>query len=165
MAADGLFHAASLSLMMRDPARAERLVLLAEGALNAPRAKALNATGMRWGFSPEVTLAAAEKAQGRGDRAGARMRALLTELQALEANGVRSWGASSLRADALAILDDPDGAMKALEQAVGLGWRRTYHVRRTPHFTRFHERADFQELLARVDGLVIAERRRYEGAR
>ena len=133
-------------------------------ALDAPRAKVLNATGLRWGFSAQVTLAAAEKAQGRGERASARMRTLLAELQALEANGVQSWGASSLRADALAILDDRDGAMKALEQAVESGWRRTYHVRRTPHFMPFQDRSDFQQLLARVDALVIEERRRYEGA-
>lgn len=154
-----LRHAALLLLMVKDFATAERLLYMADNAGDAKEVKAREFSDLRGGFSHQVTLASAEKMQGKSQRAKERMQLMLKQLQTLEANGFRGWALHALRGDALAILDDANGAMAALEQAASLGWRRTYHVRLAPHFSSLAERRDMQELLARMDKWMLAEQR------
>jgi TolB-like protein/DNA-binding winged helix-turn-helix (wHTH) protein len=156
-----LFDAAALRLMMHDAEEAERLIHLANGAADAVLTALLNSGNLRWGFSHEVTLAAAESAGGRQQAATQRMQALLRQLDQLEANGVASWGLYSLRADALAIIGNQDAAVIALQRAVELGWRRTYYVRRALHFEPMLGRADLRRVLDAVDKLAAAERSEY----
>jgi tetratricopeptide (TPR) repeat protein len=161
MPARELLDAAMLRLLMHQPAEAERLLRLADESVDVEWTRLLNYADLRWGTSHDVTRASVDKASGRHESAAAQMRRLLAQLDELERNGVVSWGLASLRGDALAIIGDADGAVQALGRAVDSGWRRTYYVRRAPHFAPLLSRSDLQQVLNRADQLIAADRARY----
>jgi hypothetical protein len=53
----------------------------------------------------------------------------------------------------LALKGDPNGAMKALNRAANLGWRRSWWAEREPYFASLRDRGDFRALTSRVDGI------------
>jgi hypothetical protein len=67
-----------------------------------------------------------------------------------------------VRADALGLLGDADGAMRALHRAVDSGWRSARLARRDPYLAQLVGRDDFMELMRRVDRLNASELSLYQ---
>jgi hypothetical protein len=64
--------------------------------------------------------------------------------------GVERYGMYYLRAAALAMRGNADGAMVALGRAAELGWRGATRAQHDPALTSLQSRADFQALLERL---------------
>ena len=71
-------------------------------------------------------------------------------LDRMIAAGVNRNATYELRAKVHALQGQGDEAMRDLEKAVQLGWRRAWWAAHEPYFASLRARSDFQALLAHV---------------
>ena len=155
-----LFLAAREELMLHDAAAARRLL---DKALAAPDLgpRALDDPWYeRQGDSEDVVFALAELGVGERDSAHRRLDALLARLDRLKRGSVERYGVYKLRAAALTLRGDFDGAMSALGHAADMGWREATQTMHDPVFAPLQARKDFQLLIARVQGEDLQMRSR-----
>jgi TolB-like protein/DNA-binding winged helix-turn-helix (wHTH) protein/tetratricopeptide (TPR) repeat protein len=158
--ADTLFLAAREELMLHDAAAARRLL---DKALAAPDLgpRALDDPWYeRQGESEDVVFALAELGVGERDSAQRRLDALLARLDRLRQGSVERYGVYKLRAAALTLRGDFDGAMSALGHAADMGWREATQAMHDPVFAPLQSRSDFQLLMGRVQGEDLQMRSR-----
>lgn len=158
--ADTLFLAAREELMLHDAAAARRLL---DKALAAPDLgpRALDDPWYeRQGESQDVVFALAELGVGERDSAQRRLDALLLRLDRLRQGSVERYGVYKLRAAALTLRGDFDGAMSALGHAADMGWREVTQTMHDPVFAPLQARQDFQLLIGRVQGEDLQMRSR-----
>lgn len=159
--ASDLLTAAQVSVTAGDYRQAEQLTARAVAAADFPEVELAHRTAIKWGTSHELLLALLELHNGDRQAAVERVTRLLRLIDELERNGYATWGIHSLRADALGLLGDADGAMRSLQQAVDAGWRSAWAAQRDPYLASLFERSDFRELMQRVEQLNATERSRY----
>lgn len=159
--ASDLLTAAQVSATAGDYPRAQQLAARAMSAPDFPAVELAHRTAVKWGTSHVLLLALLEVHNGDRQAAVARVNGLLGLLDELERDGYTNWGIHSLRADALGLLGDPDGAMRALQLAVQAGWRSAWAAQRDPYLASLFERPDFRALMQRVEQLNALERSRY----
>lgn len=159
--ASDLLTAAQVSATAGDYPRAQQLAARGVSAPDFPEVELARRTAAKWGTSHELLLALLEIHDGDRQAAVARVTGLLGLLDELERDGYTNWGIHSLRADALGLLGDPDGAMRALQLAVQSGWRSAWAAQRDPYLASLFERPDFRALMQRVEQLNALERSRY----
>ena len=75
---------------------------------------------------------------------------MLGMINRMIAAGVQRYSPYELRARVHALRGQGDEAMRDLNQAAALGWRRTWWARHEPYFAALEPRSDYQTLLARV---------------
>ena len=150
-----------VSLTAGDDARAGEFARRAMAAPDFATVVAASRASLKWGGSYQLPLALVDLRAGRRAAGNARVQELLGTLDELERNGYVSWGIESLRADALGLLGDADGAMAALRSAAKRGWRSTWSAQRDPYLAILFERPDFRALMLDVERLNAAERDRY----
>jgi transcriptional activator of cad operon len=158
--ADTLFLAARQELMLGDAAAAKRLL---DKALAAPDlgSHALDDPWFeRQGESADILVAMVELGVGEHTSAEQRLGALLARLDRIKQRGVERYGVDKLRAAALALRGDLDGAMTALGHAADMGWRETTQALHDPAFAPLQARSDFRLLMERVQGEDLQMRSR-----
>lgn len=160
--ASDLLTAAQVSVTAGDYKRAQQLAARAVSAADYPAIELAHRTAITWGTSHELLLALLQQHSGNREAATARMKELLKLADELERNGSVSWGIHSVRADALGLLGDTEGAMHALQSAVNAGWRSAWAAQRDPYLATLFERSDFRALMQRVEQLNAVERSRYQ---
>lgn len=153
-----------VSLSADDLSLANRLAAQAQSAADHETIELSERVSTKAGVSHELTLAALEQHTGRAQDARRRLLSLAKLLDDLEHNGYSSWGIHSVRAEALALLGDHEHAIAELDRAADLGWRSTWSAMHDPYFDAVRSRKEFQELIARVDRMNLADRERYSSA-
>jgi TolB-like protein/DNA-binding winged helix-turn-helix (wHTH) protein/tetratricopeptide (TPR) repeat protein len=146
-----LEEVARLRLLLGEPKAAADLI---DRALAAPdRDPELMDTpwSARSGESCQLVLAAAEMQMGERSAAAARLAGLLSMLDGMIGAGVERSATYALRAEAQAMLGHGDAAIQDLNKAAALGWRRAWWAQHEPYFASLRSRADFQQLMNRVD--------------
>ncbi len=150
--ADTLLLAAREELMLDDAAAARRLLDKALAAPDLGPRPLDDPWYERQGESADLVLAMAEMGVGQRETAQRRLDALLVRLDRLKQGSVERYGVYKLRAAALAVRGDLDGAMTALSHAADMGWREATQALRDPAFAALRSRGDFQALMSRIQG-------------
>jgi transcriptional activator of cad operon len=103
------------------------------------------------GISYRLDLAAAQIQLG--DRASALrdLEAVLAMVNKMIAAGVERYATYELRAKVYALEGKGDEAMRDLNRAVKLGWRRAWWAINEPYLASLRSRSDFQALIGQVD--------------
>jgi TolB-like protein len=145
-----LLEAAYSRLLLGDAPAVKELI---RRALAAPdRAPGLADTPWyaRFGTAYRLDLAAAEIQNG--DRAAAlrELDTLLAMLNGMINAGVERHATYELRARTQALRGHADDAMRDLQHAVALGWRRHWWAEHEPYFLSLRSRSDFRALMAQV---------------
>jgi hypothetical protein len=138
-------------LLLGEPKAAADLI---DRALKAPdRDPELMDTpwSARSGESCQLVLAAAEMLMGEQSAAGARLAGLLSMLDGMIGAGVERSATYALRAETQAMLGHGDAAIQDLNKATTLGWRRAWWAQHEPYLASLRSRADFQQLMNRVN--------------
>jgi len=148
--ADTLLRTARLRLQLGDAAAAKQVLQKAQMAPDWSRATLDHPWYLREGESYGLVLALAEINLGERRSAEQQLGSLLGALDSLAQAGVERYGIYTLRAAALALRGDGDGAMVALGRAAELGWRGAMQAEHEPAFTSLQSRADFRALLERL---------------
>jgi len=149
-----LMEAAYAHLLLGDAAKVKELIAR---ALSAPDLQTGFADGP-WdargqsdtGSSYRVDLATAELSLGERADAERELDIVLAMLNRMIAGGVERYATYELRAKVYALKGRSDDAMRDLDKAAALGWRRTWWARHEPYFAALESRNDYQTLLARV---------------
>jgi len=102
------------------------------------------------GTSYRVDLATAELSLGERAEAERELDIVLAMLNRMIADGVERYATYELRAKVYALKGQSDDAMRDLNKAAALGWRRIWWARHEPYFAALEARSDYQALLARV---------------
>ena len=102
------------------------------------------------GTSYRVDLATAELSLGERAAAERELGIVLAMLDRMVAAGVERYATFELRAKVYALKGRGDDAMRDLDKAAALGWRRIWWARHEPYFAALESRSDYQALLARV---------------
>jgi TolB-like protein/DNA-binding winged helix-turn-helix (wHTH) protein/tetratricopeptide (TPR) repeat protein len=103
------------------------------------------------GDAYRIDLAVAEIALGDQANAQRELGTVLAMLNTMIAAGVERHGTYELRARVYALRGRGDEAMRDLNQAAKLGWRRAWWALHEPYFATLRPRADFRALLAGVN--------------
>jgi hypothetical protein len=103
------------------------------------------------GTSYRLDLAVAELALDERDAALRELNSVLTMLNDMIASGVERYATYELRAKVFALEGQGDNAMRDLERAVKLGWRRSWWATHEPYFASLQPRSDFRELMTQVN--------------
>ena len=145
-----LLQAAYSRLLLGESAAVKPLITR---ALAAPdRAPGLEETPWyaRYGVSYRIDLAAAEL--DTGDRASAlrELDLLQAMLDRMIAAGIERYGTYELRAKTQALRGRADDAMRDLERAAQLGWRRVWWAEHEPYLQSLRSRGDFRKLMTEV---------------
>jgi transcriptional activator of cad operon len=106
---------------------------------------------MRLGTCEMCSLAVLERAAGEVANAESRENLVFERLDRLETNGYRVNSYHYYRAMLNAARGNSAAALKSLETAVELGWRRAWLMRVDPAFVQLRDEPRFTELLARID--------------
>jgi transcriptional activator of cad operon len=169
-----LLEAAYSRLLLGDAAAAKELIaraLLAPDRQPGYAESPWYARGERpAGTSYRVDLAVAELALGDRPSAQRELNAVLVVLDRMIAAGVERYGTYELRAKVYALEGRGDDAMRDLEKAAKIGWRRGWWAANEPYFASLRSRGDFQALVAQVSrsndqliGKLMADRQAYFG--
>jgi TolB-like protein/DNA-binding winged helix-turn-helix (wHTH) protein len=149
-----LFETAYSRLLLHEAAAAKDLIARALTAPDRPPGYA-EAPWYARGAGPEgnsyrLDLAVAELMLG--DRAAAQkdLDSVLATLDRMIESGVERYGTYELRAKVYALQGRADDALRDLDKAVKLGWRRVWWAANEPYFASLQSRSDFQALLAQV---------------
>jgi hypothetical protein len=102
------------------------------------------------GNSYRIDLAAAELSLGDLPSAQQELNAVLIMLNGMIAGGVERYGTYELRAKVFALEGRADDAMRDLNKAAKLGWRRAWWATHEPYFASLQQRSDFQALMTQV---------------
>jgi TolB-like protein/DNA-binding winged helix-turn-helix (wHTH) protein/tetratricopeptide (TPR) repeat protein len=149
-----LFEAAYARLLLGDAPAVKELLARAVVAPDREPGYAdspFYARGARlMGSSYRIDLAAAELSLGDAHAAKLELDAVLAMLNRMIAAGVHRNATYEIRAKVYALQGRGDDAMRDLEQAVELGWRRAWWAAHEPYFASLRARSDFQALLAHL---------------
>ena len=149
-----LMAAAYAHLLLGDAARVKQLMAQALAASDLLAGYAdlpWYARGARdMGTSYRVDLATAELSLGERAAAERELDIVLAMLNRMIAAGVERYATYELRAKVYALQGRSDAAMRDLDKAAALGWRRVWWARHEPYFAGLESRSDYQALLARV---------------
>ena len=146
-----LLRAARLELLAEDGAAARRLLEKALASAGGAAGNLDRPWYIRQGESGELTAALIELATAERGAATARLTALLSRLQDMQQAGGERYGLYTLRAQALALQGDSEGAMAALDHAADLGWRATAEATRDPALASLRSNPDFRSLVERIE--------------
>jgi hypothetical protein len=105
----------------------------------------------RWGVCELCSLALLDRRQGDAAEAARLESTARSYLDQLESAGHVWHGLHYLRATLQAQGGDKDGALKSLERAVDLGWRRAWLLQADPLLAGLRDEPRFGKLLARID--------------
>jgi transcriptional activator of cad operon len=103
------------------------------------------------GSSYRIDLAVADITLGDQVSAQRELETVLTMLNAMIGAGVERSGTYELRAKVYALKGQGDDAMRDLNKAASLGWRRAWWALHEPYFASLRSRSDFQALMTRVN--------------
>jgi transcriptional activator of cad operon len=149
-----LIEAAYAHLLLGDAAEVKQLIAR---ALSAPDLQTGFADGPWYargegdtGTSYRVDLATAELTLGERAEAERELDIVLAMVNRMITAGVERYATYELRAEVYALKGQSDEAMRDLNKAAALGWRRVWWARHEPYFAALESRSDYQELLARV---------------
>jgi TolB-like protein/DNA-binding winged helix-turn-helix (wHTH) protein/Tfp pilus assembly protein PilF len=149
-----LFEAAYARLLLGDAPAVKELIARAVAAPDRITGFAdipFYARGARlMGTSYRIDLAAAELALGDARAAKQELDAVLAMLNRMISAGVNRNATYEIRAKVYALQGHGDEAMRDLEKAVQLGWRRAWWAAHEPYFASLRTRGDFQALLTEV---------------
>jgi transcriptional activator of cad operon len=148
-----LIDTAYLHLMVGEADAANRLMARAMRASDFDPGRLNSPWFARWGLSDQLVLAVAELRSGDSVAGTQHLQEISDLLERLILAGEERYGIYALKAEVLALKGDADGAMKALNRATSLGWRRSWWAEREPYFTSLRDRGDFRTLITRVDGI------------
>jgi transcriptional activator of cad operon len=151
--ARALIDTAYLHLMLGEADAANRLMARAMRASDFDLERLNSPWFARWGLSDQLVLAVAELRSGDSVAGTQHLQEISDLLERLILAGEERYGIYALKAEVLALRGDGDGAMKALNRATTLGWRRSWWAEREPYFASLRDRRDFRALIARVDGM------------
>jgi transcriptional activator of cad operon len=148
-----LIDTAYLHLLLGEADAANKLMARAMRAYDFDAGGLNSAWFARWGQSDQLVLAVAEQRAGDSVAGTQHLQEISDLLERLILADEERYGIYALKAEVLALKGDADGAMKALNRAVNLGWRRSWWAEREPYFASLRNRSDFRALIARVDGM------------
>ena len=151
--ARSLIDTAYLHLMAGEADAANKLMARAMRASDFDPGRLNSPWFARWGLSDQLVLAVTELRSGDSVAGTQHLQEILDLLERLILAGEERYGIYALKAEVLALKGDADGAMKALNRAATLGWRRSWWAQREPYFASLRERSDFRALIARVDSI------------
>jgi tetratricopeptide (TPR) repeat protein len=150
----GLFEAAYSRMLLGEAAAVKDLISRAAVAPDRIAGYAewpFFARGARLeGTCYRLDLAVAELALGERDSALRDLNTVLAMLNEMIASGVERNATYELRAKVFALEGQSDNAMRDLQKAVKLGWRRSWWATHEPYFASLQPRSDFQELMTQV---------------
>jgi len=147
---DTLLRAARLHMLLGDAAAAKQLLQRAHSAPDWARPALDDPWYLRVGESYGLVLALAQRSLGDLRSEQQQLDTLLASLESMKQAGVERYGVYYLRAAALAMRGNADGAMVALGRAAELGWRGATRAQHDPALISLQSRADFQALLERL---------------
>jgi TolB-like protein/DNA-binding winged helix-turn-helix (wHTH) protein/Tfp pilus assembly protein PilF len=146
-----LMAAAYARLILGDAATVKDLIARAMAAPDRPPfAETWYARGEDPISSYRLDLAAADLALGDRPSADTELNTVLTMANKMIADGVQRPATYELRAKAYALKGQGNEAMRDLDAAVKLGWRRAWWAAHEPYFVSLRTRNDFQALLRAV---------------
>ncbi|MGH8137668.1 MAG: tetratricopeptide repeat protein [Steroidobacteraceae bacterium] len=152
--AQPLLYAALLELVADNAPQSRNLVTRAASSIHGDdRLLFQNVWETRWGRAPEVVLALTARAAGDTEGAERYLSQLDRWLEFVVREGHVWAGERYLRASTAALRNDRTRALRALEDAVGLGWRRSWWLRADPAFRSLRDDPRFVALLGRIDAL------------
>jgi TolB-like protein/DNA-binding winged helix-turn-helix (wHTH) protein len=160
-----LIDTAYLHLLLDDAVAANQLMARAMRASDFDAGRLNSPWFARWGLSDQLVLAVAEQRSGNSVAGAQHLQGISDLLERLVLAGEERHGIYVLKAEVLALKGDADGAMKALNRAVNLGWRGSWWAQREPYLVSLRDRGDFRALIARVDGIDRAMRAAVETRR
>jgi tetratricopeptide (TPR) repeat protein len=155
----------SSAIVLNEAAYAH-LILEDAAAVNGLIARALVAPDRLPGFAETPWYARGERAAGISyrldlataqiqlrDRASAlrELEPVLSMVNEMIAAGVERYATYELRAKVYALEGKGDDAMRDLNRAVKLGWRRAWWAMNEPYLASLRSRSDFQSLIKQVD--------------
>jgi TolB-like protein/DNA-binding winged helix-turn-helix (wHTH) protein/Flp pilus assembly protein TadD len=150
-----LNEAAYGRMVLRDATAAKELTSRALAAANRPPAFAdapwYARGGRSMGISYRLDLAVADLTLG--DRLGAQreLDSVLGMVNKMITAGVERNATYELRAKVYALQGKGDEAMRDLDKAAKLGWRRAWWAEHEPYFETLRPRKDFQSLIAQTN--------------
>jgi tetratricopeptide (TPR) repeat protein len=103
------------------------------------------------GISYRLDLAVAELTLGDRPSAQRELALVLGMLNRMINDGVERNATYELRAKVYALQGRADDAMRDLDKAAKLGWRRAWWAEHEPYFTSLRARQDFQSLIAQIN--------------
>jgi len=152
--AQPLLQAALLELVADNTSQSQDLVSRATSKIHGDDPLLFqNVWETRWGRAPEIILALTARATGDSEGAERYLDQLDLWLEYVVREGHVWAGERYLRAATAALRNDRSKALRALEEAVELGWRRSWWLRADPAFRSLRDDPHFIALLARIDAL------------
>ncbi|MGO9930889.1 MAG: winged helix-turn-helix domain-containing protein [Steroidobacteraceae bacterium] len=106
--------------------------------------------GRMMGISYRLDLAVAELQLGDRPSAERELNTVLAMVDRMLAAGVQRYATYELRAKIYALKGQGDEAMRDLDTAIKLGWRRAWWAANEPYFASLRNRSDFQARIVRV---------------
>ena len=146
-----LLAAAYARLLLGDMASVKELIARALVAPDRPQfAETWYARGEDPITSYRLDLAAAQLTLGDRPSAEKELDAVVAMVNQMIADGVQRHATYELRAKAYALKGQGDAAMRDLDAAAKLGWRRVWWALHEPYFASLRTRSDFQALMRTV---------------
>jgi len=146
-----LLEAAYSRLLLGNASAVKELIARALAAPDRPSlAETWYARGEGTVTSYRLDLAAAEIQLGDRPSAERELNAVLAMANRMIGAGVERYATYELRAKVYALKGLSDEAMRDLNAAVKLGWRRAWWATHEPYFASLRGRSDFQALMAQV---------------
>jgi TolB-like protein/DNA-binding winged helix-turn-helix (wHTH) protein/Tfp pilus assembly protein PilF len=150
----GLFEAAYSRMLLGDAAAVKDLIaraLVAPDRQPGYADRPWDARGGRMmGISYRVDLAVAELQLGDRSSAERELNTVLAMINRMLAAGVERYAIYELRAKIYALKGQGDDAMRDLDTAIKLGWRRAWWAENEPYFGSLRNRSDFQAHILQV---------------
>jgi TolB-like protein/DNA-binding winged helix-turn-helix (wHTH) protein len=148
-----LIDTAYLHLLLGEADAANRLMARAMHASDFDARRLNSPWFARWGLSDQLVLAASELHSGDSVAGTQHLQEISDLIERLILADEERYGIYALKAEVLALKGDPNGAMKALNRAANLGWRRSWWAQHEPYLASLRDRGDFRALISRVDGI------------
>jgi tetratricopeptide (TPR) repeat protein len=152
--AQALFEAAYCRLLLGDAGATKQLIARALAAPDLIPGYAelpfYARTTLFTGYPYRLDLAVADLALGDRSSAAQDLSAVLEMLDKMLAAGVERNATYELRAKVYALKGEGDNAMRELDKAVKLGWRRSWWAMHEPYLASLWPRSDFQALMIEV---------------
>jgi transcriptional activator of cad operon len=152
--AEGLMEAAYSRLLLGDAPGVKGLIDRALAATDLASGYADTPWYAKFegpGTSYRLDLAAAELALGDRASAERELNTVLAMVNRMIAAGIERYPTYELRAKIFALKGQGDDAMRDLNTAVRLGWRRVWWASHEPYFASLFPRSDFQVLMGEVN--------------
>jgi TolB-like protein/DNA-binding winged helix-turn-helix (wHTH) protein len=150
----GLLEAAYARMLLGDASAAKALISRCLGAPDRQPGFADSPWyargGRMMGISYRLDLAVAELQLGDRPAAERELNTVLAMVNGMLAAGVERYATYELRAKIYALKGQADDAMRDLDTAIKLGWRRAWWAANEPYFVSLRNRSDFQARMLQV---------------